>query len=146
MKKRISIVRFLRELFSCGTEVIVDFIFEQGLLYIAVKNIGKRSAYKVSVEFDKTFDGVGGRKHVSELPMFKCIEFLPPQKEIRTFLDTSSSYFSREEPTFISTRIRYQNYIGLKYSNKIDHNIAIYKDIGYIIENDDLSEFQQSIH
>jgi len=140
MNKRISIVRFLRELLCFGTEVILDFIFEQGLLYISVKNIGKRPAYKVSVEFDKTFTGVGGKKNVSKLPMFQCIEFLPPQKEIRTFLDTSSSYFSRKEPTFISTTVRYQNSIGQKYSNKADHNLEIYRDIGYVVENDGLKD------
>jgi hypothetical protein len=136
VKKRIGIVRFLREFLCFGPEVIVDFIFEQGLLHVSVKNIGKRPAYKVSVQFDKPFAGVGGRKQISELPMFKCVEFLPPQKEIRTFIDTSSSYFGRKEPMFISTTIRYQNSIGQKYSDMTDHSLEIYRDVGYIKEND----------
>ena len=40
----------------------MDFIFNDGLLYIAVKNIGARSAFKVSTQFDKEIVGVAGEK------------------------------------------------------------------------------------
>ena len=110
----------------------MDFIFDDGLFYIAVKNIGVRSAYKVSTQFDQEIRGVAGEKMISDLALFKCIEFLPPQKEIRTFLDSSAAYFDRNEPLIISTRITYQDSRKRRYANTIDHNLEIYKDIGYI--------------
>jgi hypothetical protein len=127
-----ALIICLKEFFCKKPEVIVDFIFDDGLLYIAVKNIGALPAYKVSTRFDKEIIGVAGEKKISDLALFKCIEFLPPQKEIKTFLDSSASYFHRNGPVMISTRISYEDARKKRYVNKIDHNLEIYKEIGYI--------------
>ena len=132
MKTIPDLIACVKDILCRRPEVIVDFIFNDGLLYIAVKNIGVRPAYKVSTQFDQEIRGVAGEKNISDLALFKCIEFLPPQKEIRTFLDSSASYFERNEPVMISTRISYQDSRKRRYVNKIDHNLDIYKDIGYI--------------
>jgi hypothetical protein len=81
--------------------VIVDFVFEDGLFFIAVKNISANPVYDVSVTFDKKFTGVEGAKDISSLRLFRNIPFLAPQKEIVAFLDTSASYFRRRQPTNI---------------------------------------------
>ena len=132
MNKISNLILCLKDLICKKPEVIVDFIFDDGLLYIAVKNIGARPAYKVSTQFDKEIRGVAGDKKISGLALFKSIEFLPPQKEIRTFLDSSASYFDRNEPLMVSTRISYEDSRRKRYVNKINHNLEIYKDIGYI--------------
>lgn len=122
-------------------EVIVDFVFEDGLFFISIRNISDKPTFNVSIKFDKKILGVEGSKEISELPLFKNIEFLPPKKEIVTFLDTSASYFKRGEPTKISTRISYQDFKGTKYTTTINHDLDIYKEIGYIkrLENKHLS-------
>ena len=114
-------------------EVIIDFIFKEGLLYISVKNIGARSAYKISIRFNKRFFGVEGTKEISSMVLFKNIEFMPPQKEIITFLDVSSSYFRREEPEKISAELTYFDSKKRKYVDKIKQDLSIYRDIGYIV-------------
>ena len=121
-------------------EVIVDFKFDHGLFFIGVKNIGEKSAHKISVKFDKPLYGVGGLKEVSSLRLFKNIEFLPPQKEIETFLDHSSSYFQRKEPTQLKTEISYKDSQGNKYLNSLKHDLRIYKEIGYIKRTHDAEE------
>ncbi|MBL1212230.1 MAG: hypothetical protein HND52_02630 [Ignavibacteriae bacterium] len=122
--------------YLCGRpEVILDFIFEDGLLYIAIKNIGRKPAYKISINFEQRFRGVEGGKIISELPLFKLIEFMPPGKEIKTFLDSSSAYFAREEPEQISAEVNYQNIKSAKYRTTIVHNLGIYKEIGYVTRN-----------
>ena len=63
--------------------VIVDFDFERGLLFVAVRNLGDRPAYRVSTTFDKPFRGLGGRREMNALRLFRGIEFLAPRKEIR---------------------------------------------------------------
>lgn len=125
-------IKNLKSLICLRPEVIIDFIFDAGLLYISIKNIGGKSAYKVATRFDEPLVGVQGKKAISDLPLFRCIEFLPPQKEIKTFLDLSASYFSRNEPEMISTQISYRDNKGRKYLEKICHNLEIYKEIGYI--------------
>jgi len=113
-------------------EVIVDFIFDEGLFFIAVHNISDLPAYKVSTRFKPGFTGVEGKKRVSELPLFRNIEFLAPRKEIRTFLDSSASYFRRKEPVLITAQISYEDGAGRKYSRTIRHDLSIYVELGYI--------------
>lgn len=112
-------------------DIIADFIFEDGLFSISVKNISDRSAYDVSIEFDKRIMGVEGTKEITALPVFKLITFFAPKKEIRAFVDTSLSYFKRRQPTKISTRIWYQNANGQRWVATIKHDLEIYRDLGY---------------
>jgi hypothetical protein len=113
-------------------EVIIDFIFEDGLFFIAVQNISDVPAYKVSTRFRPSFKGVEGTKRVSELPLFRNVEFLAPRKEIRAFLDTSASYFHRQEPLLITAEISYEDGNGKKYATTIRHDLSIYLEIGYV--------------
>ena len=115
-----------------GPDVIVDFIFDQGLLFIKVSNIGGRPAYKSSVTFDQQLWGVEGDKLISEIALFRLIEFMPPGKQITTFLDTSASYFKREQPTEIEAHIVFHDRDGRMHINDIKHNLEIYRDIGFI--------------
>lgn len=113
--------------------VIVDFVFDAGLLFISVKNIGERPALAVSVTFDQRLVGVGGTKEISALPLFRNIEFLPPQREIRAFLDASAAYFARKEPTKISARIAFRDPDGGRYAREVAHDLEIYREIGYVV-------------
>jgi hypothetical protein len=113
-------------------EVIVDFVFDDGLLFISVENIGDKPALKVSVQFDQKIMGVEGGQEISALPLFRSIEFLAPHKAIVTFLDTSAAYFRRGEPTRIAATITYQDSNRARYKTTLHHDLEIYKDIGYI--------------
>ncbi len=113
-------------------DVIVDFIFEDGLFFIAVENIGDRPALRVSIRFDPPITGLEGRLDLATLPLFRNIEFLAPHKTIRIFLDTSASYFRRGAPTQIRVSIAYQDSNRKRYRATIQHDLAIYQDIGYV--------------
>ena len=130
MKKMDSETQQRNDIFNLT--VIVDFIFEDGLLFISVKNISNDPAFKVSIEFNKKIMGVSGRKEISSLPLFRNIEFLAPHKEIKTFLDTSESYFSRKQPEKILIKISYKDKKGELSSGTISHDLSIYREIGYI--------------
>ncbi len=113
-------------------DVILDVIFEDGLLFLSIRNIGDQPAYKVLVNFDKHVLGLEGTQEVSALPLFRNLEFLAPGKEIRTFLDSSASYFHRKQPTDIIARVSFQDAGGTIHTRTITHNMDIYKSIGYI--------------
>jgi hypothetical protein len=85
-------------------EVFVDFVFEEGVLFVSLSNVGERPARKVSVAFDQTFCGADGMD-VASLPLFKNVEFLAPHKTITTLLDSSAAYFARGEPTRITASV-----------------------------------------
>ena len=112
--------------------VIVDFVFDRGLLSISIKNRGGNDAFGVRVEFSHRLMGVEGSVEVSALPLFRALEFLPAGKEISTFLDSSSSYFRSKQPTQITTVITYQDGQHQKFSNTIRHNLEIYRAIGFV--------------
>ncbi len=111
--------------------VIVDFVFERGLLSISVKNIGSQPAYAVTVKFSHKLMGVEGTVDVSALSLFRELAFLPGGKEISTILDTSASYFRSRQATRITTQIAYSDFRGTKFSHSIHHNLEIYRDLGY---------------
>ncbi len=113
-------------------EVILDVIFERGMLFLAVENLGDAPARRVSVTFDRQLLGVGGSTDVSALRLFRNIEFLAPRKAIRTFLDTSASWFERGAPTRFTARVSYVDAAGRRRDAAIVHDLEIYRDIGYV--------------
>jgi hypothetical protein len=114
-------------------EVIVDFVFDRGLFHVAVANVSDAPAYLVSVKFDKKFRGLGGKREVSSLPLFRQIQFLAPRKRIETFLDTSSAYFQRREPTRITALISFRDARRRVYERRITHDLSIYEDVTYLL-------------
>jgi len=112
--------------------VIVDVVFEDGLLFLAVQNIGDTPARKVSVRFDRALPGAGGCIDVATLALFRNIEFLAPRKSIRTFLDTTAGWFARAAPTRFAARVTYVDAAGRRRSATVAHDLEIYRDIGYV--------------
>ncbi len=113
-------------------EVILEILFDRGLLFICVNNIGDRPAVKVSVRFNKKMLGPDGSKDISALPLFRNIEFLGPAREITTFLDTTNSYFKRKQPTAISAQVSYSDVDGRSFEVTINHDLEIYRDLAFV--------------
>ncbi len=113
-------------------EVILEFLFERGMFHVSVNNIGDRPALGVRVSFNKKITGLNGAKEISALPLFQNLEFLGPKREIITFIDASSSYFKRKQPTRILVRVSYRDSDNQKYESTISHNLEIYRDLPYL--------------
>jgi hypothetical protein len=114
-----------------GSDVILDVDFEDGLLHLAVRNIGDRPAFDVATRFDQPLLGLGGERDVATLPLFERIAFLAPRKEIRTLLDSTESWFGRGQPTTITARVRYRDEAGQEREGTMVHDLEIYRDIAY---------------
>lgn len=113
-------------------DVLLDVVFEDGLLFLAVSNIGDAPALAVSFAFEPRLSGLGGTKDVSELALFRHIEFLAPAREIRTLLDSSAAYFGRGESTKFAVKCAYRDGSGRPFEATIHHDLAIYRDLAYI--------------
>jgi hypothetical protein len=113
-------------------DVIIDFLFEDGLLFVAIQNIGSQPAQRVHVAFDPPFKGLGGTVPIPEMPLFRNIEFLAPARSIRTLLDSSAAYFARHEPEQITATVSYCDRAGQNFSCTIVHDLAIYRDITFV--------------
>ncbi len=112
--------------------VIVDFIFDDGALFIAVENIGEAPALKVKTTFSEPIHGVMGTVHINAMALFDNIEFLAPRKSITTFLDTSAAYFARDEPRKIAAHVTYRDAANKLHRTTIHHDLGIYADMGYV--------------
>jgi len=113
-------------------DVILDVNFEDGLFFLAVRNISSRPALDVSIAFRKPLIGLGGTKEISALPLFRKIPFLAPQKEIRTLLDSASAYFTRRQSALIEVDVTFRDRAGVSFTTAIRHDLRIYKDLAYL--------------
>jgi hypothetical protein len=112
--------------------VILDFVFERGLLHAVVRNLDDVPALKVKTVFDKEFHGLGGGRAMNSLLLFQNVEFLAPGREIRTLVDTSAAYFARREPTRLRATVSYQTPSGELRTTTMEHDLGIYREIAYI--------------
>jgi hypothetical protein len=111
-------------------EVIVDFTFADGLIFVVLRNIGKRSAYRVSTRFDQPFHGLDGRKRITDLRLFRRVEFMPPGKEFVQLVDRLDAYLRRREPTRLVATVTYRDRDGHRFEDVIPHDLRIYHDLG----------------
>lgn len=112
--------------------MILDVVFERGLLFFVVANTGDRPAHRVRVRFEERFTGVGGTKRIDRLALFRKLEFLAPHKSIEVFLDRSAAYFARGEPTRITAVIGWLTPEGERRASTIHHDLEIYRDLGFV--------------
>jgi hypothetical protein len=113
-------------------DVIVDFGVTEGLLYVTLRNIGEASAYAVATQFDKPFTGVGGRKPIPALRLFRGVPFMPPGKEFVQLVDTLAAYVRRREPLRLKATVTYRDRHGRRYREVMPHDLAIYRDLGTV--------------
>ena len=112
-------------------DVIVDVVFEDGLLYLSVANIGDRPALDVRTTFNRKLVGLGGAKDVAGLALFRNITFLAPGKEIKTLLDSAPSWFRRNTRTTLIARVAYRDAEKKEYRGTMNHDLEIYRDLDY---------------
>ncbi len=110
-------------------EIIVDILLEVGIFYLVVKNISLRPLYLVSVRFNPPLYGYQGKQNMAELPLFRKVFFLAPQKEIRALLDTSQSFYSSGAPEQIAVDIHYRDFLGEDFHTVIHHDLEIYQSL-----------------
>ena len=114
-----------------GSNVILDFVFDDGLLFVSLANIGDTPATDVIVEFDDAIHTAEG-KLLGELGLFQRMKFLAPRKEISVFIDSTASYFERGEPARVTASIRWKDQNGESRFAKIEHDLGVYRDLPYV--------------
>ena len=111
--------------------VILDVQFSDGVFSFVIENIGAIPATNVSTTLDKKIMGLGGTKTINDLRILKEITYFPPKKAFTFLLDSASSFFARQEPTRFTATISYSDSDGASYTEKITHDLEIYRDLPY---------------
>ena len=111
--------------------VVVDIVFEGGVLYLELANLADRPALKVACRFEPSLVDVQGRD-VSELPLFRHVEFLAPGRRIRTLLDSSAGYFARAKATRVNVAVEYERPDGARRVTEVAHDLEIFRELAYL--------------
>lgn len=99
---------------------------------MVVRNIGNKPAFHIRIQFDQEFNGLDGATRMDTLPLFTQLEFLGPQREIKTILDRSAAYFCRHEPLQIIARVRFAEENNRKYETRSIHNLEVFRELGIV--------------
>lgn len=113
------------------SNVILDFVFDDGMLFVSLANIGDAPATDVVVEFDEPVRTAEGLE-LGAMGLFRRLRFLAPGKEIVAFVDSSTAYFGRGEPARIAASIRWRDQDGEIRSTTIRHDLSVYRDLPYV--------------
>ena len=110
--------------------VAVDVAFENGVLYLELVNLANRPALDVRCSFDPPLVDVQGRD-VSELRLFRCVEFLGPGRRLRTLLDSVAGYFQREAPARTVVTVEYGRPGERRRATTVTHDLELYRELAY---------------
>jgi hypothetical protein len=111
--------------------VIVDVVLEDGILYLELANLADRPALGVTCSFDPPLVDVQGRD-VSELRLFRRVEFLGPGRRLRTLLDSVPGYFGRQAPAGTVVTVKYQRPgQRRRATTTITHDLELYRELAY---------------
>ena len=118
-------------------DVVLDVVFDRGLLFLVLENLGDAPAHAVRVRFEGPLTGLGGDRRIDRLQIFRRLEFLGPRRRIDVFLDRSALLFAREEQTAFEARVTWRDDRGARRSRTIRHDLAAYRDFPYLeVPND----------
>ena len=111
--------------------VVVDVVFDGGVLYLELANLADRPALNVACTFEPPLVDLEGRD-VSELPLFRHVEFLGPKRRIRTLLDSTAGYFARKAETRVSVAVEYERPDGERAVTRVAHDLEIFRELAYL--------------
>jgi hypothetical protein len=76
--------------------------------------------------------GLGGRKRLDRLALFRRLELLAPGRRIRTILDRPSLLFARDEPTRFRATATWVTDAGRRGRRVVEHDLEIYRDLAVL--------------
>ncbi|MGE5274498.1 MAG: hypothetical protein ACM3QU_12180 [Verrucomicrobiota bacterium] len=112
--------------------VVVDVVLEDGVLYLELANLSDRPALNVRCSFDPPLVDAQGRD-VSELRVFRQIEFLGPRRLLRTLLDSIPGYFGRKGALRFSVAVEYERPGEPRCETKVTHDLELHRELAYRI-------------
>jgi hypothetical protein len=110
--------------------VVVDVVVEEDVLFLELVNMADRPALNVRCVFDRALVDVQGRD-VSELRLFRHVEFLGPRSRVRTLLDSVPGFFGRRGPRRVSVTVEYNRPGSARCETKVTHDLELYRELAY---------------
>lgn len=107
--------------------VVVDVVFDVGLLHLELVNLGDAPALDVTSSFEPPLIDAHGRD-VSELLVFRRLGFLAPGRRIRTLLGPSSAYSES-----VTVQVEYSRAGRERHTTRVTHELAAFRELAYVV-------------
>ncbi len=117
--------------------VVVDLVVEDGVVYVELANLADRPALNVTCSFDSPLVDVEGRD-VSELRLFRHVEFLGPRRRVRTLLDSLDGYLGRQAATRVAAAVEYERPGERRQATKVSHDLELHRELLHRVTSHDL--------
>jgi len=103
--------------------IYFDIAYREKIIYIVVKNIGKSTARDVRIQFRPKLI-VSSGEDIGELPIIKNgIASLSPNHEIRTFVDSATTFFIERNDQTLTYDVKISFYGGLKDTQRVTEQV-----------------------
>lgn len=113
--------------------LVVDFIPENGLLFVIIANYEAFPLRDCKISFSRTLPTVQNKK-LNHLNIFKHLSYLSPGRKIRILAgETSTVLTGLGDSKIVTVSIKYRLPDGKKTAYSIKHNLSIYEDLPQII-------------
>ena len=100
-----------------------DIIYEEKIIYLVVKNIGKSTAKDVRIQFRPKLITNSG-EDICELPIIKNgIASLSPNHEMKMFVDSTVEFFFERNDQPLTYEVKISFYGGLKDSQRVSEQM-----------------------
>jgi hypothetical protein len=111
--------------------VVVDFEIdiERAVAWIWIQNIGRTPAENIRIEFEPPLQSSwdSERYRIADIPLWKEIPVLPPQRKLRTFFDKLPHRKEAGLPYRYNVTIRYRSPVtGEDHVDSYELDLAIY--------------------
>jgi hypothetical protein len=120
------------------SQVFLDFMVQEGELYIALHNFGTWPAAGVRVSLNqRVIDGDG--RVLNEKGLFTRLEFLAPQRALSTRVDTLQNYVRRAQPMELLATVEWIDFEDVENgrtklrSRRIKHDLRALADLKHPI-------------
>jgi hypothetical protein len=123
--------------------VLFDILIDGSLVYAIVKNIGLTAAKNVLVSIEPALLVTANKEQKQTALINHVIEFIPPQREFKDFLDVSHHFVSSYPDLSFRGRIEYKDMQEQSYNEQFTINLNFQKQLSYIEEKDIAQEIEK---
>ena len=127
-----ELLRNKPQILSDTPDVYLDFVLEDELLFILLKNNSPYPALHVRVSFSQPIPGLGGTKKIHAINLFNQLSYFAPEREFRVYVDKIEVFLAGLRRSEILVEIKYQSEEGRVFQKRIVHDLDIYRDLPMI--------------
>ncbi|MEZ4425144.1 MAG: hypothetical protein R3E98_17235 [Gemmatimonadota bacterium] len=108
--------------------VVLDVDVTDDVVELVLLNVGQTPAHEVRVTLDPPLSALGGQVALGDLPLFRCLGLLRPDRPIRVFVDRLSALLERKPVRFRAT-VGWRDDDGRAHERTFEHDLQAFRGL-----------------